>query len=67
MSEQVVQRVCATLQCRRRTGLARTKVVTCGLILDVDLCPEHLAEEEAGLHRVFRERFGTDFVDPERN
>lgn len=68
---QVKQAVCAALNCRRRKDLVSVKTFTFGgengLLLEIDLCPEHEAQHNKALHATFLEHFGQDFVDAERN
>jgi hypothetical protein len=64
---QLRHAVCAVLNCRKRKGLIPTKTMVPGLLVEIDLCPEHEAEWNTAFHETFRETFGgVDFVDPER-
>ena len=60
------ERSCDVLNCRERTALRRVKSFTPGLLVHLWLCPEHAERHEAAIHEKFREEFGLDFVDPER-
>jgi hypothetical protein len=61
IERQLRHAVCAVLNCRKRKNLVPTKAIIFGvpgLLVEVDLCPEHEAEYSAGLHEVFREQGG---------
>jgi hypothetical protein len=66
MTPQVKQRVCAVLGCRKRGDLIPIKAFTFAHLIEIDLCREHEVEHNAVLHEKFRDSFGIDFVDPER-
>lgn len=60
------ERRCAALNCQKRTRLVRVKTFVPGVLVAVWLCKEHEAEHTAAIHAKFREEFGLDFVDAER-
>lgn len=60
------ERNCDVLRCRKRTELRRVQSFCPGLLVSLWLCKKHAEEHDAAIHEKFREHFGVDFVDPER-